>query len=92
VFEGVVNYLSELNCCFGNFAFTYVYIVGVMRRNNWPLVKYALLSPIYWTFMSISAWKGLYQLIVRPSYWEKTTHGLAKFVPPALSSDDAADV
>jgi hypothetical protein len=27
--------------------------------------------------MSVGAWKGLIQLIYRPSYWEKTVHGLA---------------
>jgi len=27
--------------------------------------------------MSIAAWKALIQLITRPSYWEKTDHGLA---------------
>jgi hypothetical protein len=25
---------------------------------------------------SIGAWKGFLQLITRPSYWEKTKHGL----------------
>jgi len=27
---------------------------------------------------SIAAYKGLYQLIVNPFYWEKTNHGLSK--------------
>jgi hypothetical protein len=26
--------------------------------------------------MSVAAWKALVQLIVQPSYWEKTEHGL----------------
>jgi hypothetical protein len=26
--------------------------------------------------MSIAAWRALTQLIVQPSYWEKTEHGL----------------
>ena len=26
--------------------------------------------------MSIGAWKGVLQLIFKPSYWEKTKHGL----------------
>jgi hypothetical protein len=28
---------------------------------------------------SAAAYMGLYQLIVKPFYWEKTTHGLSKF-------------
>jgi len=32
--------------------------------------------PLYWALMSLGAWKGALQLITRPSYWEKTVHGL----------------
>jgi hypothetical protein len=34
--------------------------------------------------MSVAAWKGAWQLITNPFYWEKTTHG--------LSSHTAAEV
>ncbi|MBC7316779.1 MAG: hypothetical protein H5T70_10205, partial [Chloroflexi bacterium] len=47
-------------------------------RGYHNLVLYALLSPFYWVLMSIGAWKGLYQLLVKPYYWEKTIHGLAE--------------
>jgi cellulose synthase/poly-beta-1,6-N-acetylglucosamine synthase-like glycosyltransferase len=76
-YNNPIYYLAELNFIFGNFAFIYVNIVGVMQRQAFALVKYALLSPIYWMFMSIASWKALYQLFVKPSYWEKTIHGLA---------------
>ena len=47
-----------------------------LRREYYDMVKYALLSPIYWAFMSVAAWKGFLQLFYKPSYWEKTEHGL----------------
>ncbi|WP_233096128.1 glycosyltransferase [Alicyclobacillus sp. SO9] len=78
LYDNPIYYLSVINFMFGNFAFTYVNVVGTMQRQSWPLAKYALLSPIYWIFMSIASWKALYQLFVKPSYWEKTIHGLAK--------------
>ncbi len=37
----------------------------------------ALLVPGYWMLQSIAAYKALYQLFFRPSYWELTVHGLA---------------
>ncbi|MBB2989313.1 cellulose synthase/poly-beta-1,6-N-acetylglucosamine synthase-like glycosyltransferase [Mycolicibacterium iranicum] len=37
----------------------------------------ALLAPLYWILQSIAALKAIYQLAFRPSYWEKTVHGLA---------------
>jgi hypothetical protein len=40
------------------------------------LSRYALLTPIYWFFMSIASWRAIWQLITRPFYWEKTVHGL----------------
>ena len=52
--------------------------LGLARRglngNAWVL----LLTPVHWLLLSIAAWRALYQLIVAPYAWEKTTHGLAQ--------------
>ncbi|WAG60409.1 hypothetical protein LL038_23270 [Clostridium estertheticum] len=45
---------------------------------SFKLVKYALLTPIYWALMSIAAYKAVWQLITNTFYWEKTDHGLTK--------------
>jgi len=71
-----VYWVAAINLFLGNFAFTYANMVAVVRRNVWDLVGCALLSPFYWMLMSIASWKALIQLITRPSYWEKTDHGL----------------
>jgi cellulose synthase/poly-beta-1,6-N-acetylglucosamine synthase-like glycosyltransferase len=76
IFPGIVYYAGSFNLLIGNFVFTYLSVAGAMRRGYSELVKYALFSPLYWALMSIGAWRGLAQLITRPSYWEKTTHGL----------------
>ena len=76
IFPGIVYFAGSFNLLIGNFVFTYLSVAGTMRRGYSELVKYALLSPLYWALMSIGAWKGLVQLITRPSYWEKTQHGL----------------
>ena len=66
-----------LVCCFvGNFAFIYLAVAGCMQRGYFDLVKYAILTPVYWLMMSVGAYKGFFQLITRPHYWEKTQHGL----------------
>ena len=70
---------------FGNLIFLYLNVFGCLRRGYYHLVKYTLLSPIYWLLMSIGAWRGLLQLVHKPSYWEKTRHGLYRpntSVPP----------
>jgi glycosyltransferase XagB len=76
IFPGFVYYAGSFNLLIGNFVFTYLSVAGTMRRGYSELVKYALFSPLYWALMSVGAWKGLFQLITRPSYWEKTVHGL----------------
>ena len=40
------------------------------------LVLAAVLVPVYWVMMSIAAVKAMWQLVVTPSFWEKTAHGL----------------
>ena len=76
LFPGFVYYAAAIGLFIGNFVFTYVNVAGSMRRGYYDLVKYALLSPLYWALMSIGAWKGFLQLFYRPFYWEKTVHGL----------------
>jgi cellulose synthase/poly-beta-1,6-N-acetylglucosamine synthase-like glycosyltransferase len=77
VFPGPIYFLASLALYLGNFVFVYATMAGALDRGTYRLVKYALLSPLYWALMSIAAWKGVLQLIYAPSYWEKTTHGLA---------------
>ena len=60
-----------------------------MQRRLYSLTNYALFSPIYWGLMSIAAYRGFFQLLTRPFYWEKTEHGLdigrAAAPPPGRS-------
>jgi cellulose synthase/poly-beta-1,6-N-acetylglucosamine synthase-like glycosyltransferase len=87
IFPGIIYFGAAIGLYFGNFIFTYTNVLGAMRRGHHDLVKYALLSPIYWGLMSVAAWKGLLQLFYRPFYWEKTIHGLDRG-HEAGSSDD----
>jgi len=87
LFPGALYYIATIQFVFGNFAFTYMNVIGMYhvtrecsQRGNQPfsygIIKYALLTPLYWVLMSFAAYKALGQLIVKPSYWEKTNHGL----------------
>ena len=78
VFPPLLFYMGAFNLYIGNFAFTYLNVAGCLRRRYYDMVKYALMTPIYWALMSVAAWKGFLQLFYAPSYWEKTKHGLYK--------------
>jgi len=75
IYQPPYSYLAVFSWVFGNFLFLYCYMIAVAKRGQWDLAKYVLLIPIYWVLMSTSAMIALYQLIMKPHYWEKTVHG-----------------
>jgi cellulose synthase/poly-beta-1,6-N-acetylglucosamine synthase-like glycosyltransferase len=92
VFPGIVFYSGALCLYLGNFAFTYLNVAGAMRRGYYDMVKYALLSPLYWGLMSVGAWKGFLQLVTKPYFWEKTKHGLFQGEPSTERANRLRDL
>ncbi|MBV8086831.1 MAG: glycosyltransferase [Chloroflexi bacterium] len=90
LFPAGLFYLGAISLYLGNFAFTYLNVAGCVRREYYSMVKYALLSPVYWALMSVAAWKGFVQLFYAPSYWEKTNHGLFRGIPEVATEEGAA--
>jgi cellulose synthase/poly-beta-1,6-N-acetylglucosamine synthase-like glycosyltransferase len=74
-------YLAGFNLIAGNAMAIFIAMIGIFPRKNYTLIPYALLSPVYWMLQSVGAYKGLWQLLVKPFYWEKTAHGLTKYKP-----------
>ncbi|PTQ92879.1 hypothetical protein C8P68_11010 [Mucilaginibacter yixingensis] len=78
LFPDWVLFMSIFNLMVGNILMIYVNMMAVFKRRFYELILFAIANPIYWIMHSIAAYKGLYQLIVKPFYWEKTNHGLSK--------------
>ncbi len=53
-------------------------LIGLSRRGLLHEAWVLLLTPIYWIYLSIAAWRALFQLLREPHRWEKTEHGLAR--------------
>jgi hypothetical protein len=64
-------------------------MLAVAKRRFPALLPYALTVPGYWLLQSVAAYKGLWQLITKPFYWEKTVHGISKYTHAELSHSDA---
>jgi hypothetical protein len=77
-FPDWVLFMSIINLMVGNILMIYVNMMAVFKRRYYELILFAIANPVYWLLHSWAAYKGLYQLIVKPFYWEKTTHGLSK--------------
>ena len=82
LFPDWVLFMSIFNLMVGNILMIYVNMMAVFKRRYYELILFAIANPIYWLMHSISAYKGLYQLVVKPFYWEKTNHGLSKVNNP----------
>jgi cellulose synthase/poly-beta-1,6-N-acetylglucosamine synthase-like glycosyltransferase len=85
VFPWYIYFPALTALVLGNFATLYMNLITLCEDDRPDLLWPALTVPLFWLMMSIAAAKGLYQLIRRPSYWEKTFHGL-----DAPTDDDAA--
>jgi cellulose synthase/poly-beta-1,6-N-acetylglucosamine synthase-like glycosyltransferase len=85
MYPGWVLGIGLFNLLVGNALMIYVSMMGAFLRQRYGLVVWALLNPVYWLLHSVASYKALWQLITRPHYWEKTTHGIS-----ALSAAEAA--
>lgn len=90
VFPGWVYDMAMLNILAGTFVFSYIQMIAPARRGAWDTVRAAAFSPVYWFMMSYASWRALYQLLTRPSFWEKTPHGA--HIAPAGDDTAAATV
>lgn len=78
IFPDWVLFMSIINLMVGNILMIYVNMMAVFKRRYYELILFAVANPVYWLLHSWAAYKGLYQLVVKPFYWEKTNHGLSK--------------
>ena len=78
LFPNWVLFIAIFNLLVGNVLMVYINMMAVFKRRFYELILFSLANPVYWILHSISAYKGLYQLVVNPFFWEKTNHGLSK--------------
>ena len=78
-FPPEVRVVTFLNLVAANSFLIYLSMLAAAKRHHIRLLPYALTVPVYWLLMSVAGYKGLWQLITRPFYWEKTNHGISRF-------------
>lgn len=70
-----ILFISGLSFIIGGFIFTYLNLLGAYKRGRFTIVKYALLTPIYWLMLAYATVRASFQIISDPHGWEKTIHG-----------------
>jgi cellulose synthase/poly-beta-1,6-N-acetylglucosamine synthase-like glycosyltransferase len=86
VFPQLLLFLSLFNLLAGNGAFMYLSMLAPVRRGWLHLIPYSLTVFGYWVLISIAAYRGLWQLLRDPFYWEKTQHGVSKYTAGEMAN------
>ena len=50
--------------------------IALSRRPGGSMYGWVLAMPFYWPLGAVAAIKALWELFVRPSWWDKTAHGI----------------
>jgi cellulose synthase/poly-beta-1,6-N-acetylglucosamine synthase-like glycosyltransferase len=85
VYPEPLLFLSLFNLLAGNGALVFLNMLAPIRRGWLDLIPYSLTAFGYWVMISIATYKGLWQLLRDPFYWEKTRHGVSKHVTRELA-------
>ncbi len=80
IFPQFLLFISLFNLLIGNGTIIFLNMIAPLRRGWLGLIPFSLTAFGYWALMSIAAYKGLWQLIRSPFYWEKTQHGVSNHV------------
>ena len=81
IFPQILLFLSLFNLLAGNGAFIYLSMLAPIRRSWLDLIPYSLTAFGYWVLISTAAYRALWQLLHNPFYWEKTQHGVSRYIP-----------
>jgi len=85
LFPSGIYYIGMLELLFGNFFFLYMSVWAAHHRKSYDLTHAALVSPLYWLMASLAMIKAGMQAVSKPTFWEKTVHGLFKPIEGAPS-------
>ena len=78
LFPQFLLFLCLFNLLAGNGAFTYLLMLGPIKRGWLGLIPFSFTLFGYWVLISVAAYRGLWQLFRDPFFWEKTQHGLSQ--------------
>jgi cellulose synthase/poly-beta-1,6-N-acetylglucosamine synthase-like glycosyltransferase len=76
LFPTGIYYVGMIELVFGNFLFLYLGLWCAHHRRTFDLTHAAMLSPLYWLMASLAMIKAGAQSVNKPTFWEKTVHGL----------------
>ena len=77
LFTGPWGVLAIVNLVVVNGIVMWLNLFACSYEQRSKLVWWAFMNPLYWMLHSTASYMALYELIVKPHFWQKTNHGLA---------------
>ena len=68
-----------------------IYLASVTSSKHRHLMAWVPTMHFYWPLGAIAAYKALYELVLKPFFWDKTAHGLSLGVAPPPVAKTASD-
>jgi len=60
---------------FAEFIQFFAGVFAVSGPNHRHLIPWVITMPFYWPLATIAVYKAMFELLVAPFYWDKTSHG-----------------
>ncbi len=73
---GPGTFIPGAGLLLNNIMLTYLAVLAPRKRGWDELAPYGLTVIAYWALVSVAGYRGAWQLITKPFFWEKTTHGV----------------
>jgi cellulose synthase/poly-beta-1,6-N-acetylglucosamine synthase-like glycosyltransferase len=86
LFPSLILECALFNLVVGNLLLMLLHLLAIWRRKMYDMIPFVITVPIYWLLASIASYRALYQLFVKPFYWDKTQHGVSKYFDTDQSS------
>lgn len=74
-YDIAITAISAFNLVAGYSTYCLLAFAALSQGNHGVSRRWIALLPVYWILISIAGWRALYQLILDPHRWEKTSHG-----------------
>jgi glycosyltransferase XagB len=74
----LLGVICIINTVVSNSLYVSIHMIACLKEKMYREIPFVLVLPFYWLLLSIGAWRGLFQLLTNPFFWEKTVHGINK--------------
>lgn len=66
--------------------------IGLRRSSHRGIAPWVATMPVYFPLACFAAWKAFYEIIAKPFYWDKTTHGVCEADPELSIAATTPDI